>query len=382
MHSFLQIVSQALRAFGLVGVAIVMMAASALAHELNPAVADLTFGEDRFELRFEMNIEAAIAEIGPEHDDTDDSLNAAEYDALRALSADALEARFLAFSETFLGGLDIKTDDAAVALSLGDLDVPEIGDTELARISTLVVTGPLESSATALTFAWAEGFGPVVLRTATDVENEGYSAFLAGGETSEPIAVKGQEARGFWAVFVDYIGIGFEHILPLGLDHILFVIGLFLFSTKMRPLLWQITAFTLAHTVTLALGMLGVLSIPGSIVEPIIAASIVYVAIENILSKGMSPWRPIVVFLFGLLHGLGFAGVLTEFGIPDGQFLPALIGFNIGVEFGQLTVIALCFLAVGFWFGKRDWYRSRIVIPGSLLVALIGAYWFVERTIL
>jgi len=168
-------------------------------------------------------------------------------------------------------------------------------------------------------------------RTETDVAEEGYAAFLAGGETSEEIAVEGHQARGIWAVFVDYIGIGFEHILPLGLDHILFVVGLFLLSTQLRPLLLQITAFTLAHTVTLALGMLGIITIPGSIVEPIIAASIVYVAVENILMKGLSPWRPFIVFVFGLLHGLGFAGVLTEFGIPSGQFLPALIGFNIGV---------------------------------------------------
>ncbi len=382
MHSFLQIVSQALRTVGLVGVAIVMMAASAFAHELSPAVADLSFEEDAFELRIEMNIEAALAEIGPEHDDTDNSPNAAEYDALRALSADELKSRFEAFAETFLGGLDVKTDDVAAELSLGELNVPDVGDQELARISTLVVNGAMASDAEALTFAWAEGFGPVVLRTETDVAEEGYAAFLAGGETSEPIAVEGQEARGFWAVFVDYIGIGFEHILPLGLDHILFVIGLFLFSIQMRPLLLQVTAFTLAHTVTLALGMLGILSIPGSIVEPIIAASIVYVAVENIWSKGISPWRPVVVFVFGLLHGLGFAGVLTEFGIPDGQFVSALVGFNIGVELGQLAVIAMCFLAVGFWFGKKDWYRSFVVIPGSIVVALIGAYWFIERTVL
>lgn len=382
MHSLFKMFSQAVRALVLLVAAIVMMNGSALAHELSPAVADLSFEEDRFELRFEMNVEAVMAEIGPDHDDTDDSPNAAEYDALRALSADELKERFSAFSESFLGGLDVRTDDVRADLSLGEVDVPDVGDTELARISTLKVSGSMESSTKALTFAWAKGFGPVVLRTETDVAEEGYAAFLAGGETSQAIAVEGQEARGLWAVLVDYVGIGFEHIIPLGLDHILFVIGLFLFSIQMRSLLLQVTAFTLAHTVTLALGMLGILTLPGSIVEPIIAASIVYVAVENILSKGVSPWRPVVVFVFGLLHGLGFAGVLTEFGIPDGQFVPALIGFNIGVEFGQLAVIAICFLAVGIWFGKRDWYRNVVVIPGSILVALIGAYWFVERTLL
>jgi len=231
MHSLFKMFSQAVRALVLLVAAIVMMNGSALAHELSPAVADLSFEEDRFELRFEMNVEAVMAEIGPDHDDTDDSPNAAEYDALRALSADELKERFSAFSESFLGGLDVRTDDVRADLSLGEVDVPDVGD----------------------------------LRTETDVAEEGYAAFLAGGETSQAIAVEGQEARGLWAVLVDYVGIGFEHIIPLGLDHILFVIGLFLFSIQMRSLLLQVTAFTLAHTVTLALGMLGILTLPGSI---------------------------------------------------------------------------------------------------------------------
>ena len=382
MNSFLKSVSQAVHACTLLAVAIVMFTSGARAHEITPAVADLSFDPNTVQIEIELNLEAAMAKIGPEHDDTDDSPNAAAYEALRALSDDELKARFAEFEPEFLGNITVRLDEMPVGLNLTSTDIPEMGDTELARISTLVLTGALPDGAKFLDFVWSEDFGPIVLRTETDVENEGYAAFLAAGEMSEPIAVEGQQARGLWAVFVDYIGIGFEHILPLGLDHILFVVGLFLLSTKLRPLLMQITAFTLAHTVTLALGMLGIVSIPGSIVEPLIAASIVYVAVENILFSNMSPWRPIIVFCFGLLHGLGFAGVLTEFGIPDGQFVPALIGFNIGVELGQLAVIAICFALVGFWFGKKDWYRARVVIPGSILVALIGAYWVIERTLL
>ncbi len=170
--------------------------------------------------------------------------------------------------------------------------------------------------------------------------------------------------------------------MPKGLDHILFVLGLFFLSTHLRPLLWQVTAFTLAHTVTLALGAMGWVTVPASIVEPLIAASITYVAIENVFTSGLSRWRPFVIFGFGLLHGLGFASVLGEFGIPDDQFFPALIAFNVGVELGQLTVISLAFLAVGMWFRNRPWYRSRISIPASLVIATIGAYWFFERVFL
>ena len=107
-----------------------------------------------------------------------------------------------------------------------------------------------------------------------------------------------------------------------------------------------------------------------------------YVCVENILMKGLSPWRPVVVFMFGLLHGLGFAGVLTEFGMPKGQFLSGLIGFNIGVELGQLTIIAICFVAFGYWFGKKDWYRRVFTIPMSLSISVIASYWFYERVFL
>ena len=119
-----------------------------------------------------------------------------------------------------------------------------------------------------------------------------FTGLLQGGETSPVIRLAGGDALTGWQSFVAYIPVGFDHILPKGLDHILFVLGLFFLSTHWRPLLWQISAFTLAHTVTLALGALGYVTIPGSIVEPIIAASIVYVAVENIVSDKLHRWRP------------------------------------------------------------------------------------------
>ena len=93
-------------------------------------------------------------------------------------------------------------------------------------------------------------------------------------------------------------------------------------------------------------------------------------------------WRPALIFGFGLLHGLGFASVLGELGLQPGSFLISLIGFNIGVEIGQLAVIAAAFLAVGLWFGRKPWYRQRIAIPASAVIGLVGAWWFVERVFL
>ena len=151
-------------------------------------------------------------------------------------------------------------------------------------------------------------------------------------------------------VIVSYITIGFEHIVPKGLDHILFILGLFLLSTHLKPLLWQVTMFTVAHTITLALSMNNIIELPANAVEPLIALSIAYVGVENILARSLHRSRLFLVFLFGLLHGLGFAGVLSDFGMPSDDFALALISFNIGVEFGQLAVILIAFILLRPWF--------------------------------
>ncbi|MCH7826206.1 MAG: HupE/UreJ family protein, partial [Acidobacteria bacterium] len=175
-----------------------------------------------------------------------------------------------------------------------------------------------------------------------------------------------------------YLHLGFEHIVPLGLDHILFVLGLFLLNTSWRPLLAQVTAFTAAHTLALGLSTYGVVGLSPSVVEPLIALSIAWVAFENVVTDELKPWRPAVVFGFGLLHGLGFAGVLARLGLPRGEFLTALLSFNAGVELGQLAVILIAFVALGTFRGRR-WYRSRVTVPLSIAIGLIGFYWAVER---
>lgn len=175
-----------------------------------------------------------------------------------------------------------------------------------------------------------------------------------------------------------YLWLGYTHILPKGLDHILFVLGIFLLSPRWKTMLLQVTAFTVAHSITLGLSIYGIVSLPSRIVEPLIALSIVYVAIENLLTRELTPWRLALVFMFGLLHGLGFAGVLRELGLPREEFLTALVTFNLGVEGGQLTVIAAALLAAAP-FMNNGWYRQRVVIPASLLIAAVGLYWTVTR---
>ena len=176
-----------------------------------------------------------------------------------------------------------------------------------------------------------------------------------------------------------YLELGYTHILPLGLDHILFVLSLYLLSPKLKPVLWQATAFTVAHSVTLGLSMYHVIKPPANIVEPVIALSIMYVALENIFSPKLKKSRIGIVFLFGLVHGMGFASALGQLGLPRNSFLTSILMFNLGVELGQLTVIISAYLLFGKWFGAEPWYRKRIVIPLSAVIAAIACYWTIQR---
>jgi HupE / UreJ protein len=176
-----------------------------------------------------------------------------------------------------------------------------------------------------------------------------------------------------------YLRLGVSHIIPYGADHILFVVCLCLLNTKIKTIIWQATAFTVAHSITLALSMKGVISLPAGIVEPIIALSILFVAIENILLNELKFWRIGIVFMFGLIHGLGFASALNEIGLPRNKFYTSILSFNAGVEIGQIIIILLVFLLIINPFGKKPWYRKFVVYPLSVLVALIAAYWTVQR---
>ena len=359
----------------------ITLSSLAAAHEVVPAIADMTQTDRTLTFEVRLAVEGLIAGINLTRTaDTNDAPQAATHDELRALSPADLTARFTEFWPQMAENITLRAGDIPLTPTLIALEVPEGGNPDLARTSTLRFSADLPESAQSVQVGWAEAYGALVLRQMA-VEKP-YDGYLEAGAISDPITLAGGDQAGQLQTFFDYIPVGFDHIIPKGLDHILFVLGLFFLSTQLRPLLWQITAFTLAHTVTLALGALGYVTIPGNIVEPIIAASIVYVAVENILSDGLSRWRPYVVFAFGLLHGLGFASVLGEFGLPENAFIPALIGFNIGVELGQLTVIAVAFALVGYWFGDKPWYRSRVAIPASVFIAVVGAHWFVERVLL
>lgn len=204
------------------------------------------------------------------------------------------------------------------------------------------------------------------------------TVWLEGGQTSAPFAVAAPETSDRFTAW-RYLWLGYTHIVPNGFDHILFVLGIYLLSGRARTVLYQVSAFTIAHSITLGLSMYGLVSLPPKIVEPAIAISIAYVAIENILLKELKSWRVALVFTFGLLHGMGFAGALKEVGLPRSEFLTALLTFNAGVELGQLSVIGAAFLLVGWHCANRSWYRARVVVPASAAIGCMAVYWTVQR---
>ena len=366
----------------LMAMMVALLAFAAHAHETRPSIADVTINADEVVMEIQVNVEAFVAGVDLSTvSDTNLSEQAQTYDELRALGAAEMEQTFQDYWPKMQTGFNIQIGAQTIVPEFVSIAVTEAPNVELLRDAILTIRGELPPGDEPITIAWDSKFGPLVMRQMGGGD-DAYTGFLRNGDASEPIPRIGVATEGGLTVFIRYIGIGFEHILPLGLDHILFVLGLYFLSPRIKPLLWQVTTFTLAHTVTLALGILGIVTIAPEIVEPLIAASIVYVAVENLISKEMKPWRLAIVFMFGLLHGLGFASVLGEFGLQSGRFITSLIGFNIGVEFGQLTVIAIAFLIVGAWFGGKSWYRPYISNPASVLIGLVGAYWFVERVFL
>ncbi len=198
-----------------------------------------------------------------------------------------------------------------------------------------------------------------------------------------PYEIDPKPKLGTGELFRYYLTTGYKHILPEGFDHILFILCVFFLSRDIKKVVIQASAFTVSHTITLGLGMYGFINPPASVVEPLIALSIVALALENVFSDKVKPWRIVLVFLFGLVHGMGFASglieKLAENGLSRNEFILPLIGFSLGVELGQLTIILALFFCVSLPFSKKPWYRQRIVIPVSIIVALIASYWTVQR---
>ena len=357
-----------------------------LADVVKPALVEITINDKRqVNVEVRASIEALLTGINAQYKNTQDAPNADEYDEFRRLPANDLQQAFERFEQPFLDAIFIKVGHESLPLYIKSVEVPPTGYTKVPRISVIRLAGELPASAVSLQWYYPAKFGDNAVRVRqVNEETEQWHwsqwQWLRNDQASESFSLTELIARqSIFKTLFSYITLGFEHIVPKGLDHILFILGLFLLSTHWRPLLWQVTMFTVAHTITLGLAMNNIVELSATVVEPLIALSIAYVGIENVFSKVLHKSRLFLVFIFGLLHGLGFAGVLTDFGMPKNDFVTALISFNIGVEFGQLAVLLLAFVLLRVWFKEQQRYREIIVVPGSIFIALIGSYWFLER---
>jgi hypothetical protein len=176
-----------------------------------------------------------------------------------------------------------------------------------------------------------------------------------------------------------FLEIGFTHVVPYGLDHILFIASIYFLNSRLSSILIQCSIFTIAHSVSLGFSAAGYISPSPAVVEPLIALSILVTSIENIMQHRVNYFRWAIIFVFGLIHGMGFAGALSEIGLPSKEFIKALLSFNAGVELGQISIILLIYLCIGRWFSNKSWYRDRVVMPISSVIACIALFWTIQR---
>lgn len=315
-----------------------VLIAAAQAHELGTTRITATFKDGSYDIAIETDASALL-----------EKLQAASGSA-------ATDVR--AFEPEFRHRVHVEFDGVEVSPAISFSDV-------------IHLTGPVPAGARQLTWAFGWSFATYALT----VQNS--TQWIEGPDRSAPVTLGASHATS--ASALRYLRLGFTHILPNGLDHMLFVLGIYFLNRRLRPVLLQVSAFTVAHSLTLALSLYGLVKVSPAVVEPLIALSIAYVAIENLFLSELKPWRLALVFSFGLLHGLGFAGALAELDLPRSEYAWALVSFNLGVEAAQLAVVAGALALFGWYCARRDWYRARIAVPASGLIACTAVYWCVQR---
>lgn len=346
------------------------------------------------------SIEALLTGINSQYKNTKESPNADKYDVLRKLSSDDLQKHFIPFHKEFLSKVAVKLDQAEIELKIDKVEIPLPGYTKVPRTSIIHLSGSIPRNTKLISWYYPKSFGDNAVRVRQiDKKNQNWHwsawQWIRKDQFTKPFSLQEVFTQiSTYEVIKTYLIAGFQHIIPKGFDHLLFIIGIFLYSSHLKPLFWQVTMFTLAHTITLGLASSGVILLASSIVEPLIALSIAYIAFENIISarrkvplENKQHIRLSVIFLFGLLHGLGFASMLREFGLPDHAFFTALFSFNIGVEIAQLSVIAICYILLikvikSIIHNNTHTllkYNHFIVIPFSIIIGCIGLFWTIER---
>ena len=356
---------------------------TSFAHEIKPSIADFYYDENYLNFEIRLNAELILSNIDASKiTNTNSSPLSKIYDEYRQLEKNELEKILLESWEKINPNIEIKINNKLTNIDLVKVETQDLSNFEISRDSLIFLKIPLNQNSDYFTFKWLKNYGPIILRENNDLklENDLFTEYLQSGIEADKIFFKENNFRSNLVSFMNFFVLGIQHIIPKGLDHILFIFGLFLFSSSINKLVKQITIFTIAHSVTLIFVSLSVIKINSNIVEPVIALSIVYVGVENIFKNYIKEYlRYIVILFFGLLHGLGFALVLSDIGYRSSKLYLNLISFNIGIEVAQISLILFLYLLVGIKFAKNQYYRIVFQLPSSIFIASIGLYWFFER---
>jgi hypothetical protein len=329
----------------------------------------LTFPEDRagrtFTIALTSDADALLAKLTALAD-----LPPPSAVRLRDDRCDQIEPLQRVLADTF----EVRAGTQRVALTFVSCNVSPAVD------ATVIYRGVLEYATQPLTVRTSLIYGSYALAVHRPGERTDTIQWLNGNEESRPMGLARAAGGASWIQrVVRDVLLGYSHIVPGGVDHILFVLGLFLLNQRLRPILVQVSAFTVAHSITLGLALYGIVSVRSSVVEPLIALSIVYVACENLMTSTLRPWRVGLVFAFGLLHGMGFADALAKLNLARSEFLSTLLSFNVGVEAGQLTVLACATLAIRTVALPPARQHALIAKPASITIAIVGALWVIQR---
>jgi len=355
----------------------------AISHEIRPSIADYKIEENILYFDIRLNAELILSGIDASNiTDTNSSPLSATYDDLRSLTRENLKILLIESWDDIQSKINLNINEVSTKLELVDINIEANSDFEISRDSILYLKYELDEDDEFLTFKWSEKYGPIIIREINELKKEDdlYTEYLQAGLQTDKIFIKSENTQSIFKSIINYFILGIQHIIPKGLDHILFIVGLFFFSVTLRPLLIQVTMFTIAHSITLIFVSVSYVNVNPLIVEPIIALSIAYVGIENIFKQYVKEYlRYIIIFFFGLLHGLGFALVLSDIGYQSSKLILNLISFNLGIEAAQIFIILSLYVLLGIKFSNKKYYRYIFQVPVSLFIALVGIYWFFER---
>lgn len=357
-----------------------------LADVVKPPLTEITLysSENRVEVTFNLNLEAVMTDIGAQFRNTTDSPNSDKYDELRKLKPDALSKLFIDYEEKFLDSFEFNINGEAVRLVRNDIKIDIVGYTKRSRKTNLKYSAKLDDWPETVFWRYQKTYGEGAVRYRKYIKDE-YTwepwFWLRKGKSTGDIDLKNPKPLTSFERGVGFVSIGFDHVIPLGWDHILFIIGMALSSLLWRKLLILVSLFTLAHTITLGMSMYGLVVISSSIIEPLIAFSIAFVAFENLFKFKNDLISRVIVFGFGLIHGLGFANMLKDFDMTKENLMSTLIGFNVGVELAQVVIVLGIFLSLLLLKKLQVNYRVWAVIPASLLIGGIGIMWGFERIV-